>query len=520
MLHVALGMGKKAKPSRAAAKAARTVAKETKAASSGSSPLAKAVVRLLLLAVIVTVVTVVRRVLVGSGSIGPYSTCSADGTCAPMSESEEAALRASFESGTTNVDLAGVFRASGARATLGESSSAIAAAAPATPLELGLPYVSYLLDAPFAGANRPMGAKFRSFWRRDLEMRWDDGTAEGVYSGVMNAMGFTATNTYTQHAFIFLDRTLPAGEQEVVRYTMRDDCHLYIIDPEASDSRALASEDYAVAVREQTFMRNYYSEHGKPWLAHYPRNKPVLNMWPAEHLGQTHRVVSRRSFFTCDPEAPGNSVTKCRGGEPVNINLQVVATAPRVFVVEDLLSEFECEYIKAMGTKIIKRSTVGNGANGFTSNTRTSQTAWVKRSSSTIMEQIFGRAADALGVEDSTMQHDTNAEHLQVVRYLQNQEYTAHHDFGYAKTSNQRILTLLLYIDVPEEGGGTSFPKAFGNRGLVVRPPKGSGVLFYSMTGDGNADDDSLHSGMRVVRGRKWICNMWVWDPRLAHPLP
>ena len=495
--------------------------KETKAAR-GSGPLVKAVVRLLLLAVIVALVTLVHRVLVESGSTSApnrVSTCSEDGTCAPMSDAEEASLRASFASGKTNVDLAGVFRSSGARAALGESSSAIAAKAPTTPLGLGLPYVSYLLDAPFTGANRPMGAKFRSFWRRDLEMRWDDGTAEGVYSGVLDAMGFTATNTYTLHAFIFLDRTLPAGEQEVVRYTMRDDCHLYIIDPEASDSRTLASEDYAVAVREQTFTRNYYAEHGKPWLAHYPREKPVLNMWPAEHLGQTHRVVSRRSFFTCDPEARGNSFAKCRSGAPVNINLQVVATAPRVFVVEDLLSEFECEYIKAMGAKIIKRSTVGKGANGFTSNTRTSQTAWVKRSSSTIMEQIFGRAADALGVDDSIMQHDTNAEHLQVVRYLKNQEYTAHHDFGYAKTSNQRILTLLLYIDVPEEGGGTSFPKAFGNRGLVVRPPKGSGVLFYSMTGDGNADDDSLHSGMRVIRGRKWICNMWVWDPRLVAPL-
>ena len=59
--------------------------------------------------------------------------------------------------------------------------------------------------------------------------------------------------------------------------------------------------------------------------------------------------------------------------------------------------------------------------------------------------------------------------------------YTPHHDFGYTGKPEQRFLTLLLYIEVPAEGGATSFPKAHGGRGMKVKPPRGAGVLFYSM---------------------------------------
>ena len=39
-------------------------------------------------------------------------------------------------------------------------------------------------------------------------------------------------------------------------------------------------------------------------------------------------------------------------------------------------------------------------------------------------------------------------------------------------------------------------------------------MLFYSMRPDGNGDDLSLHAGEPVRKGVKWICNLWVWDPK------
>lgn len=57
-------------------------------------------------------------------------------------------------------------------------------------------------------------------------------------------------------------------------------------------------------------------------------------------------------------------------------------------------------------------------------------------------------------------------------------------------------------------------PHPSPSRAQQVNPPKGSGLLFYSMLPDGNSDDLSLHAGMPVAKGTKWICNLWVWDPK------
>jgi prolyl 4-hydroxylase len=138
------------------------------------------------------------------------------------------------------------------------------------------------------------------------------------------------------------------------------------------------------------------------------------------------------------------------------------------------------------------------------------------RHTDAVLDTIYRRFADALNVRDEDLEHDVSGENLQVVRYLTGQKYSPHYDFGYTGRPHQRFLTLLLYLEVPEEGGETSFPKAFSGRGLNVRPPKGSGALFYSMLPDGNADDMSLHAGNPVTKGNKWICNLWVWDPEMS----
>lgn len=64
---------------------------------------------------------------------------------------------------------------------------------------------------------------------------------------------------------------------------------------------------------------------------------------------------------------------------------------------------------------------------------------------------------------------DFLAEHqegLQVLHYVNGQEYKAHLDafydnYGQDKdTGGQRVLTMLMYLSTPEEGGETTFPNA------------------------------------------------------------
>ena len=41
-------------------------------------------------------------------------------------------------------------------------------------------------------------------------------------------------------------------------------------------------------------------------------------------------------------------------------------------------------------------------------------------------------------------------------------------------------------------------------------------ILFYDMLEDGNMDELTLHEGLPVLQGEKWIANLWVWDPLLS----
>merc|ERR1712238_37059 len=162
----------------------------------------------------------------------------------------------------------------------------------------------------------------------------------------------------------------------------------------------------------------------------------------------------------------------------------------------------------------------------FQSQSRTSSTGWLPRAKSPILETLYLRFADVLGVDATTMQdYDVLgnrpgiAEQLQVVQYKTSQQYNPHHDFadsGVGTAYGQRYLTLLLYIQIPQTGGYTSFPKAYGGRGMKIQPPqRGGAVLFYSMLPDGNGDDLSLHGGDAVISrdDEKWVCNLWIHDP-------
>merc|ERR1711907_388043 len=112
---------------------------------------------------------------------------------------------------------------------------------------------------------------------------------------------------------------------------------------------------------------------------------------------------------------------------------------------------------------------------------------------------------------------------LQLVHYDVAQEYTAHHDFGYSHIDDNdqgaRFATILFYLNDDMAGGETSFPR-WGNgqtfRELMVKPEAGKAILFYDQLPDGNMDDFSQHSAKPVIRGEKWLINLWVRNIMVA----
>jgi len=280
-------------------------------------------------------------------------------------------------------------------------------------------------------------------------------------------------------------------------------------------------------------MKAYRQRTGIPWVSHYgpdgPRGRTEHHIWQTEHLGQVHRISSSATYWR-KGESESPVAKKERSGssdDRLELELRVVSSKPKVLLINDLLNEDEADLLRELGIAKagLSDSTLGgDAASAFKDTTRTSRTGWLRRDVHSVVNNVlFPRFADVLKIDDMRLHHGNNgsAENLQVVHYDEGQEYQHHVDFFTTGNGHTRYATLLTYLsDAPSNlsdptAGGTSFPRAFDGRGLKIRPPKGSAVLFYSLHEDGNGDPLSEHAGLPVPSGygQKWVTNLWVWDP-------
>lgn len=96
-------------------------------------------------------------------------------------------------------------------------------------------------------------------------------------------------------------------------------------------------------------------------------------------------------------------------------------------------------------------------------------------------------------------------EALIVLRYAPGQEFRPHSD-ALPHTRNQRIMTVLVYLNDTLRGGETRFP-AYG---LDVRPKAGDAILFRNTLPGGAPDPRAIHAGAPVTQGVKWLATRWI----------
>lgn len=357
-----------------------------------------------------------------------------------------------------------------------------------------------------------MSARFRSMSSRTLDLWFDDGGG-GTPQGTLRPEQDSTTNAYEGHVFFYTEHGKKSPE--IGRFRVHKNQVLYLIRDDGFPPTK-EFEDYTDA--EMAFMSKYKNETGVDWRGFYgkngPRGPPILHMWPAERIGQVHRVNSSHGKWSCSGPA-----SRCQDADPVQLDIEVISRKPRAFVIENFLSDFEVESIINIATPRIQQSTVGNSDGGGVrkSSTRTSSNTWIARKTSAVTETLYLRAADVLQVDEALLNSNANAEEMQVVHYDPGQKYDAHHDWGVNGYAESRFITLLLYLSDQKHGnagGETAFPKAAGGRGVKVHPGKGSAVLFYNLLPDGNSDDLALHEATPVREGEKWLSNFWVWDPK------
>jgi prolyl 4-hydroxylase len=112
-------------------------------------------------------------------------------------------------------------------------------------------------------------------------------------------------------------------------------------------------------------------------------------------------------------------------------------------------------------------------------------------------------------------------EPLQGQRYAPGQEFKPHTDtfepagadyFLHCAERGNRSWTAMVYLNAPEDGGATRFKQI----GKVVRPETGKLLAWNNLLADGRPNPATLHQGMKVRKGTKYILTKWFREHAAA----
>ncbi len=105
-------------------------------------------------------------------------------------------------------------------------------------------------------------------------------------------------------------------------------------------------------------------------------------------------------------------------------------------------------------------------------------------------------------------------EPIQGQRYAPGQEFKPHTDtfepagvdyYAHCAERGNRSWTAMIYLNAPEEGGATRF-KVIGK---TVQPETGKLLAWNNLLPNGRPNPATLHQGMKVRKGTKYILTKW-----------
>jgi prolyl 4-hydroxylase len=198
-------------------------------------------------------------------------------------------------------------------------------------------------------------------------------------------------------------------------------------------------------------------------------------------------------------EVVRNTLAKRQGA------FKVPATGLEIFVVRDFFSAQECAALIGRIDSDLKPSRLL--AEEPDPEFRTSQTCEL-HPTDPLVSGLDRRIAEFMGLPPEY------AETLQGQRYAVGQQFKQHHDFFYTdqpywpdqeKVGGQRTWTAMGLLNNVEAGGQTYFERA----GVRITPKTGNLIIWNNLDLAGEPNTYSLHQGMPVEAGTKYIVTKW-----------
>ncbi|WP_425228496.1 prolyl hydroxylase family protein [Sphingomonas sp.] len=176
-----------------------------------------------------------------------------------------------------------------------------------------------------------------------------------------------------------------------------------------------------------------------------------------------------------------------------------------LFVARGFLPPDLCTRIVALIDAVRRPSTIADG-NGD-ANYRTSETGDLADADPAVRE-VEQRIAVFTGLDAA------HGEPLQGQRYAVGQEFKGHTDYfepsgadydRYCSVAGNRTWTVMVYLNKPDAGGATRFKAA----DKIIQPETGKLVCWNNRRPDGTLNPATLHQGMKVRSGVKYVITKW-----------
>lgn len=191
--------------------------------------------------------------------------------------------------------------------------------------------------------------------------------------------------------------------------------------------------------------------------------------------------------------------------------LKIPAPGLDLFVVRDFLGRRQCAAL----TRLIDSDRQPSGILGAYEpdpEFRTSESCNLKVTDP-IVRTVEHKISQLMGIDPG------QGETIQGQRYAVGQQFKPHHDFFYTdqpywpeqeRIGGQRTWTAMVFLNEPEAGGQTGFP----NIDVKVTPRTGNLLAWNNMDDLGMPNPNSLHTGMPVEAGAKYVITKWYRERR------
>jgi prolyl 4-hydroxylase len=192
--------------------------------------------------------------------------------------------------------------------------------------------------------------------------------------------------------------------------------------------------------------------------------------------------------------------------EDREINIIARLEEPLIVILGNVLSDEECDELIRLSKDKLQRSKIG--ASSEVNELRTSSSMFFQENENAVIIRMEKRISSIMNIP---IEHGDG---IQILKYTPGQEYKPHFDFFSSTsnaTNNNRISTLVMYLNDVDQGGETFFPKL----NFSVSPQKGMAVYFEYFYNDKNLNELTLHGGAPIITGEKWVATQWMRRQKL-----